>query len=94
MSWYCVILEGTGIAIPYGEGRTSNRFIATRAVKSASPDEAVAKAKQLVATGWTEPRFAPWNAKASPELSAKDVRSISWWEAWKLRKKARFYLFV
>lgn len=95
MAWYGVVLYGNGIFIPYSEGneKGATSFVATRAVKADSPEEAESKVKHAVEVGWAEPRFAPWNTKASPQLKTLEVKKISWWFAWRLRRRGALYVF-
>ncbi len=74
MGFYRVMLEGTGICIAGTEERGPiTGFYATRVVRAASVDEAIARAQALVAREWESGAYRNANSGAPPALEAEEV---------------------
>jgi len=76
MAFYRVSLNGTGIRVPGQEGDKSIiGFYTTRAVRAASTEEAVDRAKALVNADWASGPYQESNAGSHPSLAVEDVYS-------------------
>ena len=74
MPFYRVQLEGGGIQIPDVEGGAPiTGFFTTRAVREASPELAVERAKALVQSEWAKGAYREANVGEPPSLAASEV---------------------
>jgi hypothetical protein len=83
MPHFRVILQGTGIRVPAGRD-VAVGFYATRAVRAASAEEAVMKAKQRVMENWTTGEYAESNKGNTPTLETESVERIGFLAAWRI----------
>ena len=75
MGHFNVIFHGVGITLPSDSApEPIIGFYTTRRVRAASPEEAVAVARNLVLTDWTGTgKYASANRGSVPELSVEEV---------------------
>ena len=81
MPYFRVLLEATGVEVVGLENTEipAIGFFATRLVKAKSVEDAVEKAKNMIASEWSAGQLASMNRGGKPVLRADAVYASSWW---------------
>jgi hypothetical protein len=82
MPYFRIVLEGAGIAITEGiDGVKSpvvRGFFVARFVRAASREDAIARAKTMVADDWTRGLYA--HLKENPNVAVSDAQRVGLWK--------------
>lgn len=93
MPRFRILIEGSGIAVSGGVAGVAEQvvrgFFVARNVQACSPQEAIARARALVADDWSQGLYS--HLEAVPTLAVAEVKVIGFWK-W-LRPEHTSYAF-
>jgi hypothetical protein len=93
MPLFRIVLEGSGIAVTEGLAGVRSPlvrgFFVARYVRAASREDAIARAKAMVADDWSRGAYA--DLKENPTVTVTDAQQIGFWKS--LLPRHTDYLF-
>ena len=85
MPYFRVLIHGTGIRFAMeGSHKPLIGFYTSRAVRAATTEQAIERAKASVLAVWKTQEYVRANAGTLPKLDATEVERISFWRSLKI----------